>query len=202
MYKLCSYDFCVFLQSVVLHFSDISICSAPVTPTTPAPPTPVSPVSPGALPAAAKHTCNHLHTIGGVVGHNNMCNRCNQKKWPLMRRGSNRKVERRAHAGEVTVLAVGRCVCENDFMWLCEWECNQSCDCIKLSFSAFLNSFYWYILMPIISRWAVTWFIRTSILYCCTPPPTLQGIISQFAIYSVIALALWLPMSHCKASFI
>ncbi|KAG7330289.1 hypothetical protein KOW79_006511 [Hemibagrus wyckioides] len=81
---------------------------APVTPTTPAPPTPVSPVSPGAPAAAAKHTCNHLHTIGGVVGHNNMCNRCNQKKWPLMRRGSNRKVERRAHAGEVTVLAVGR----------------------------------------------------------------------------------------------
>ncbi|KAM9500985.1 RELT-like protein 1 isoform 1-T3 [Clarias gariepinus] len=87
---------------------------APVTPTTPAPATPVSPgtpvspVSPGAPPAAAKHTCNHLHTIGGVVGHNNMCNRCNQKKWPLVRRGSNRKLERRAHAGEVTVLAVGR----------------------------------------------------------------------------------------------
>ncbi|MCJ8731473.1 hypothetical protein PDJAM_G00199980 [Pangasius djambal] len=81
---------------------------APITPTTPAPATPVSPVSPGAPAAAAKHTCNHLHTIGGVVGHSNMCNRCNQKKWPLMRRGSNKKVERRAHAGEVTVLAVGR----------------------------------------------------------------------------------------------
>ncbi|KAK3567681.1 hypothetical protein QTP86_020601 [Hemibagrus guttatus] len=81
---------------------------APVTPTTPVPPTPVSPVSPGAPAAAAKHTCNHLHTIGGMMGHNNTCSRCNQKKWPLMRRGSNRKVERRAHAGEVTVLAVGR----------------------------------------------------------------------------------------------
>ncbi|XP_053485220.1 RELT-like protein 1 isoform X1 [Ictalurus furcatus] len=81
---------------------------APITPTTPAPASPTSPVSPGAPAAAAKHTCNHLHTIGGVMGHNNTCHRCNQKKWPLMRRGSNRKVERRSHAGEVTVLAVGR----------------------------------------------------------------------------------------------
>ncbi|XP_060774125.1 RELT-like protein 1 [Neoarius graeffei] len=80
----------------------------PVTPTTSVPVTPVSPVSPGPPAAAAKHTCSHLHTIGGVAGHNNMCNRCNQKKWPLMRHGSNKKVERRAHAGEVTVLAVGR----------------------------------------------------------------------------------------------
>ncbi|XP_062849348.1 RELT-like protein 1 [Trichomycterus rosablanca] len=81
----------------------------PVTPVTPVTPeSPDTPVSPGAPLGAAKHTCNHLHTIGGVVGHNNMCNRCSQKKWPLMRRGSNRKVERRSHAGEVTVLAVGR----------------------------------------------------------------------------------------------
>ncbi|KAI5625802.1 RELT-like protein 1, partial [Silurus asotus] len=81
---------------------------APVTPTSPVPATPVSPASPGAPAAAAKHTCNHLHTIGGMAGHNNTCNRCNHKKWPLMRRGSNRKMERRAHVGEVTVLAVGR----------------------------------------------------------------------------------------------
>lgn len=88
--------------------------TSPVTPTTPG--TPGSPRSPGfpAAPGAAaasiatatKHTCNHLHTIGGVAGHKNICNRCNQKKWPLMRRHSGRKMpERRS---EVTVLAVGR----------------------------------------------------------------------------------------------
>ncbi|XP_060730647.1 RELT-like protein 1 [Tachysurus vachellii] len=84
------------------------ITPSPVTPITPTPVTPASPVSPGAPAAAAKHTCNHLHTIGGMMGHNNTCNRCNQKKWPLMWRGSNRKMDRRAHVGEVTVLAVGR----------------------------------------------------------------------------------------------
>lgn len=100
----------VFSLSSLLLFDILSVCRAPITPTTPAPASPTSPVSPGAPAAAAKHTCNHLHTIGGVMGHNNTCHRCNQKKWPLMRRGSNRKVERRSHAGEVTVLAVGRCV--------------------------------------------------------------------------------------------
>ncbi|XP_036453057.1 RELT-like protein 1 [Colossoma macropomum] len=76
---------------------------APVTPTSP-----TTPVSPGAPPSAAKHTCNHLHTIGGIGGQKNICNRCNHKKWPLMRRGSNKKMDRRSHVGEVTVLSVGR----------------------------------------------------------------------------------------------
>ncbi|KAI4896972.1 hypothetical protein NFI96_031533 [Prochilodus magdalenae] len=79
---------------------------APVTPTSPT--TPVSPVSPRTPPSAAKHTCNHLHTIGGIGGQKNICSRCNHKKWPLMRRGSNKKMDRRSHIGEVTVLSVGR----------------------------------------------------------------------------------------------
>lgn len=87
--------------------TDTSIDSdGAVTPTSPTMPT--TPVSPGAPPSAAKHTCNHLHTIGGLGGQKNICNRCNHKKWPLMRRGSNKKVERRSHIGEVTVLSVGR----------------------------------------------------------------------------------------------
>ncbi|KAL2079763.1 hypothetical protein ACEWY4_025507 [Coilia grayii] len=87
--------------------------TSPITPTTPG--TPVSPGLPGApgaaspAPSAPKHTCNHLHTIGGVSGQKNICNRCSQKKWPLMRRHSARKLpDRRSHTGEVTVLAVGR----------------------------------------------------------------------------------------------
>ncbi|XP_073692981.1 RELT-like protein 1 [Garra rufa] len=80
-----------------------------VTPTSPNTPTsPESPVLPVLPPSAAKHTCNHLHTIGGVGGHKNICNRCNQKKWPLMRRSSSKKLDRRSHIGEVTVLSVGR----------------------------------------------------------------------------------------------
>ncbi|XP_026208845.1 RELT-like protein 1 isoform X2 [Anabas testudineus] len=80
----------------------------PISPNTPSPP--MTPISPGAPAGAAKHTCNHLHTIGGASGHKNICIRCNQKKWPLMRKPSARKAEhqRRAHHGEVTVLAVGR----------------------------------------------------------------------------------------------
>ncbi|XP_050970611.1 RELT-like protein 1 isoform X2 [Labeo rohita] len=81
----------------------------PMTPTSPNTPTsPESPVLPGLPPSEAKHTCNHLHTIGGVGGHKNICNRCNQKKWPLMRRSSSKKLDRRSHIGEVTVLSVGR----------------------------------------------------------------------------------------------
>ncbi|KTG46375.1 hypothetical protein cypCar_00001921, partial [Cyprinus carpio] len=83
--------------------------SGPVTPTSPNTPTsPESPALPGLPPSAAKHTCNHLHTIGGIGGHKNICNRCNQKKWPLMRRSSSKKLDRRSHIGEVTVLSVGR----------------------------------------------------------------------------------------------
>ncbi|XP_052005449.1 RELT-like protein 1 [Xyrauchen texanus] len=82
---------------------------APVTPTSPNSPTITeSPATPGLPPSAAKHTCSHLHTVGGVGGQKNICNRCNQKKWPLMRRSSSIKRDRRSHIGEVTVLAVGR----------------------------------------------------------------------------------------------
>ncbi|ROL47914.1 RWD domain-containing protein 4 [Anabarilius grahami] len=81
----------------------------PVTPTSPSTPTsPESPALPVLPPSTAKHTCNHLHTIGGVGGHKNICNRCNQKKWPLMRRSSSKKLDRRSHIGEITVLSVGR----------------------------------------------------------------------------------------------
>ncbi|KAL0970478.1 hypothetical protein UPYG_G00242620 [Umbra pygmaea] len=81
----------------------------PLTPTSPTTPfSPTSPISPGAPAGAAKHTCNHLHTVGGLGGNRNICNRCNHKKWPLIRRDSNKKTpDRRGHA-EVTVLAVGR----------------------------------------------------------------------------------------------
>ncbi|XP_077597741.1 RELT-like protein 1 [Stigmatopora nigra] len=66
-----------------------------------APSPPLTPTSPGAPPTAPKHTCNHLHTIGGAAGHKNMCTRCNQKKWPLMSKPAPRRAE-------VTVLSVGR----------------------------------------------------------------------------------------------
>ncbi|KAM7377261.1 hypothetical protein PAMA_013856 [Pampus argenteus] len=94
----------------MVHENSIDSDGPPVTPTSPSTPTPpVTPTSPGAPAGAAKHTCNHLHTIGGVCGNKNICTRCSQKKWPLMRKTSNRKTEhRRSHCGEVTVLAVGR----------------------------------------------------------------------------------------------
>ncbi|KAJ8382267.1 hypothetical protein SKAU_G00030450 [Synaphobranchus kaupii] len=80
--------------------------ATPTTPTTPA--TPATPLSPGAPVGVAKHTCSHLHTIGGMGGHKNICGRCNQKKWPLMRRSSKGRGERRSQYGEVTMLSVGR----------------------------------------------------------------------------------------------
>lgn len=97
--------------------SGLLVFSPPLTPTSPGTPTPpMTPVSPDAPPGAAKHTCNHLHTIGGMSGTKNICTRCSQKKWPLMRRPLARKAaeQRRSHHGEVTVLAVGRWagVCE------------------------------------------------------------------------------------------
>ncbi|XP_074518455.1 RELT-like protein 1 [Halichoeres trimaculatus] len=93
----------------MIHENSIDSDGPPLTPTSPGTPTPpMTPISPGAPPGAAKHTCNHLHTIGGP-GTKNICTRCSQKKWPLMRRPSARKSEhRRSHQGEVTVLAVGR----------------------------------------------------------------------------------------------
>lgn len=94
----------------MVHENSIDSDGPPLTPTSPGTPTPpLTPVSPGAPPGAAKHTCNHLHTIGGMGSNKNICTRCSQKKWPLMRRPSPRKTEqRRSHCGEVTVLAVGR----------------------------------------------------------------------------------------------
>ncbi|XP_059211596.1 RELT-like protein 1 [Centropristis striata] len=98
----------------MVHENSIDSDGPPLTPTSPGTPTPpLTPVSPGAPPGAAKHTCNHLHTIGGLGGHKNICNRCSQKKWPLMRRPSARKAEqqqqqRHSQHREVTVLAVGR----------------------------------------------------------------------------------------------
>ncbi|XP_052315259.1 RELT-like protein 1 isoform X2 [Oncorhynchus keta] len=78
----------------------------PLTPTSPT--LPVTPVSPRVPAGLARHTCNHLHTIGGMGGLSSVCNRCNHKKWPLMRHVSTKRiVDRRSH-GEVTVLAVGR----------------------------------------------------------------------------------------------
>lgn len=94
----------------MVHDNSIDSDGPPLTPTSPDTPTPpMTPLSPGAPPGAAKHTCNHLHTIGGPGGHKNICSRCSQKKWPLMRRLTPRKSElRRSHHGEVTVLSVGR----------------------------------------------------------------------------------------------
>uniref|UniRef100_A0A8C6UCS5 RELT like 1 n=1 Tax=Neogobius melanostomus TaxID=47308 RepID=A0A8C6UCS5_9GOBI len=95
-------------------FQDNSIDSTdgpPMTPTSPTTPTPpLTPISPGAPPGAPKHTCSHLHTIGGMSGQKNICTRCSQKKWPLMRKPSARKSleQRRSQCGEITVLAVGR----------------------------------------------------------------------------------------------
>ncbi|XP_061107871.1 RELT-like protein 1 [Conger conger] len=86
--------------------------SAPGSPTSPTSPNgpspPLTPVSPGAPAGAARHTCSHLHTIGGAGGHRNICGRCNQKKWPVMRRSSRRRSHRASQLGEVTVLSVGR----------------------------------------------------------------------------------------------
>ncbi|KAK9524781.1 hypothetical protein VZT92_017149 [Zoarces viviparus] len=92
----------------MVHDNSIDSDGPPLTPTSPGTP-PLTPISPGAPPGAAKHTCSHLHTIGGLGGHKNICDRCSHKKWPLMRRPSPRKLEqRRSQHGEVTVLAVGR----------------------------------------------------------------------------------------------
>uniref|UniRef100_A0AAX7SLY5 RELT like 1 n=1 Tax=Astatotilapia calliptera TaxID=8154 RepID=A0AAX7SLY5_ASTCA len=96
--------------NAMIHENSIDSDGPPLTPTSPGTPTPpMTPVSPGAPPGAAKHTCNHLHTIGGLGGNKNICTRCNQKKWPLMRKPSARKAElRHSNCVEVTVLAVGR----------------------------------------------------------------------------------------------
>ncbi|CAN9509582.1 unnamed protein product [Ophioblennius macclurei] len=94
----------------MVHENSIDSDGPPLTPTSPGSPTPpMTPTSPGAPAGAAKHTCNHLHTIGGPGGNKNICTRCSQKRWPLVRKASARKAEqRRSHYGEVTVLSVGR----------------------------------------------------------------------------------------------
>ncbi|KAM9425002.1 RELT-like protein 1 [Pholidichthys leucotaenia] len=92
----------------MVHENSIDSDGPPQTPTSVDTP-PMTPVSPGASPGAPKHTCSHLHTIGGLSGNKNVCTRCSQKKWPLVRKTSTRKAEqRRSQYGEVTVLAVGR----------------------------------------------------------------------------------------------
>ncbi|XP_058481994.1 RELT-like protein 1 [Solea solea] len=94
----------------MVHDNSIDSDGPPLTPSSPNSPTsPMTPISPGAPLGAAKHTCNHLHTIGGASGNKNICTRCSQKKWPLIRKPSLHKAEqRRSQYGEVTVLAVGR----------------------------------------------------------------------------------------------
>lgn len=94
----------------MIHENSVDSDGPPLTPTSPGTPTPpMTPTSPGAPAGAAKHTCNHLHTVGGPGGNKNICTRCSQKKWPLMRKTSARRAEqRRSHCGEVTVLSVGR----------------------------------------------------------------------------------------------
>ncbi|XP_017281700.1 RELT-like protein 1 [Kryptolebias marmoratus] len=94
----------------MIHDNSFDSEGPPLTPTSVgASSPPMTPLSPGAPLGAAKHTCSHLHTIGGSGSHANICTRCSQKKWPLMRKPSPRKTEqRRSHLGEVTVLSVGR----------------------------------------------------------------------------------------------
>ncbi|KAG5845523.1 hypothetical protein ANANG_G00140050 [Anguilla anguilla] len=65
------------------------------------------PLSPG-LQQARSSTPAVTCTPSGAGGHKNICGRCNQKKWPVMRRSSRGRGDRRSHLGEVTVLAVGR----------------------------------------------------------------------------------------------
>ncbi|KAF3697890.1 RELT-like protein 1 Precursor [Channa argus] len=89
----------------MINENSIDSDGPPLTPISPGPATPpLTPLSPGAPIGAAKHTCNHLHTIGGVSGHKNICHRCNQKKWPRMK--SPRKPDQRRSQHEVTVLAL------------------------------------------------------------------------------------------------
>lgn len=94
--------------NAMIHQNSFDSDAPPMTPVSLAPSTPPpTPLSPGAPPGAPKHTCSHLHTVGGLSGHKNVCTRCSQKKWPLMRKPSARKSELR-RSNEVTVLSVGR----------------------------------------------------------------------------------------------
>ncbi|NP_001084873.2 RELT-like 1 L homeolog [Xenopus laevis] len=82
--------------------------TTPNTPTSPLPPdTPISPTSPTETPS--KHSCrgSHLHTVGGVA-ERNVCSRCTNKRWHLIKSPQKHKEPRRSHQGAVTVLSVGR----------------------------------------------------------------------------------------------
>ncbi|KAG8453580.1 hypothetical protein GDO86_000277 [Hymenochirus boettgeri] len=81
---------------------------SPTTPDTPgSPTTPVSPTSPNETPS--KHTCRgrHFHTVGGVA-ERNVCTRCTNKRWHVLRSPLKQKEPRKVRQGEVIVLAVGR----------------------------------------------------------------------------------------------
>ncbi|KAM4052641.1 RELT-like protein 1 [Anomaloglossus baeobatrachus] len=82
--------------------------TTPNTPNTPVSPTsPVSPSSPDGTPS--KHSCrgHHLHTIGGVAD-KNVCSRCNNKRWNMIRSPLKQKELKKVRPGAVTVLSVGR----------------------------------------------------------------------------------------------
>ncbi|XP_069833603.1 RELT-like protein 1 [Dendropsophus ebraccatus] len=82
--------------------------TTPNTPNTPISPTsPLSPTSPGGTPS--KHSCrgHHLHTIGGVA-EKNVCSRCSNKRWNLIRASPKHKEPKKPRQGAVTVLSVGR----------------------------------------------------------------------------------------------
>ncbi|XP_075715131.1 RELT-like protein 1 [Rhinoderma darwinii] len=81
---------------------------SPTSPNTPMSPTsPASPTSPGGTPS--KHSCrgHHLHTVGGVA-EKNVCSRCSNKRWNLIRSPLKHKELKRTKQAAVTVLAVGR----------------------------------------------------------------------------------------------
>uniref|UniRef100_A0A7M4ECF9 RELT like 1 n=2 Tax=Crocodylus porosus TaxID=8502 RepID=A0A7M4ECF9_CROPO len=81
---------------------------SPLTPTTPGSPvSPGSPLSPGVI--LHKHTCrgHHFHTVGGVA-EKDVCTRCSQKRWHLIKPVNKSKEQRKSRQGEVTVLSVGR----------------------------------------------------------------------------------------------
>ncbi|MFT7810370.1 RELT-like protein 1 [Arapaima gigas] len=92
----------------MIHENSIDSDGVPLPSPLESPTTPNTPLSPEAPLGAPKHTCNHLHTVGGVSGHKSICSRCNQKKWPQVRQSNRTRGDRRSHTGEVTVLAVGR----------------------------------------------------------------------------------------------
>ncbi|NWX36543.1 RELL1 protein, partial [Notiomystis cincta] len=79
---------------------------SPLSPTSPeSPVSPETPLSPGDVPQGCK--AHHLHTVGGAV-EKDVCTRCTQKRWQLIKPAQKSKENRRSRVGEVTVLSVGR----------------------------------------------------------------------------------------------